>query len=181
MRPRFPTLVLISLALLGSGLLAACGAEEEEGVAVEGEPLEVGNLLYNVQITRFLNPAATDDADYLEGQPPPPLGEDYLAVFMRIQNEGDGTEQIPDSFTIRSSRDETFEPLDVNENPFALPLGAEIEPDGQLPRLDTAAASGPIKGAMVLYLIEEAATENRPLELEIPGPDGEMGIIELDI
>jgi hypothetical protein len=181
MRRRFPTLVLLSLALLGTGLLAGCGGEEEEGVAVEGEPLELGNLLYNVQITRFLNPAATEDAGYLEGQPPPPVGKDYLAVFMRIQNEGDEPEPIPDSFTIRSSRDETFRPLDINENPFALPLGSEIPPDGQLPAPDTAAASGPIKGALVLYLIDEAATENRPLELEIPGPDGETGRIELDI
>ena len=34
---------------------------------------------------------------------------------------------------------------------------------------------------MVLFLIDTAATENRPLELEIPGPDGETGTVELDI
>ena len=46
---------------------------------------------------------------------------------------------------------------------------------------DTPAAGGPIKGSMILYLIDEEAAENRPLELEIPGPDGEAGRIELDI
>jgi hypothetical protein len=181
MRRRFPIAILLALALVGAGLLAGCGEEEEELHAVEGEPLELGELLYNVQITRFLNPDATEDRDYLEGLPEPPLGKDYLAVFMRIQNEGEETERIPDSFTIRTSRDETFEPLEDIESPFALPLGSEIEPGGQVPALDTPAANGPIKGAMVLYLVEEAATENRPLELEIPGPDGEVGTVELDI
>jgi hypothetical protein len=34
---------------------------------------------------------------------------------------------------------------------------------------------------MLLYLLDEAATENRPLELEISGPDGETAHVELDL
>ncbi len=49
--------------------LSACG-EEEESEVVEGEPIEVAGLEYNVQITRFLNPDDTEDAEYLVGQPP---------------------------------------------------------------------------------------------------------------
>ena len=43
------------------------------------------------------------------------------------------------------------------------------------------AADGPTQGSLILFLIEEASTENRPLELEIPLPSGEVGVVELDI
>lgn len=180
MRRRISTIAVL-LAALGAAALLGCGAEEEEGLhAVEGEPLEVGELRYNVQITRFLNPDQAEDAGYLGDLPAPPLGEDYLAVFIRIQNESEEAQQIPASFPIESNRGETFEPIET-ENPFALPLGAVIPPGDQLPRIDTAPASGPIKGSMLLYLIEESATENRPLELEISGGGGQVGTIELDL
>ena len=71
--------------------VAACGAEEEEGRVVEGEPIELGDLRFNVQLTRFLNPNDVEDAEYVEGLSPPPLGEDYLGVFMEVENEGDGS------------------------------------------------------------------------------------------
>lgn len=180
MRRKLSTAAALLLALFAVGGLAACGEEEEELHAVEGEPLEVGELLYNVQITRFLNPDQAEDREYLRDLPEPPVGSDYLAVFMRIQNESEEGQRIPASFPIESNRGETFEPVET-DNPFALPLGAEIPPGGQLPTIDTAAASGPIKGSMVLYLIDEAATENRPLELHIDGAGEEQGTIQLDI
>ncbi|HKJ37056.1 MAG TPA: hypothetical protein VKA36_10850 [Solirubrobacterales bacterium] len=173
-------LLLIALALFSLGALAACGNEEEELHTEEGEPLELGELRYNVQITRFLNPDSVEDAAYLRGEPPPPAGKDYLAVFIRIQNEGEEGERIPLTFPVKNGREEEFQALPI-DNPFALDLGTEIPAGGQLPAIDSPAASGTIKGSMLLYLIDEAATENRPLELEIDAPDGETGTIELDI
>lgn len=175
-----PTLVLLVLALLSLGALAACGDEEQELHTEEGAPLELGELRYNVQITRFLNPDAVEDVGYLKGLVRPPRGQDYLAVFIRIENEGEEAERIPFTFPIVTSRGEEFEALEI-ENPFALEPGSEIPAGGQLPEIDSPAASGPIKGSMLLYLIDESATENRPLELEIAGPDGEDGSIALDI
>lgn len=170
------------LAALATALLAfaGCGAEEEEFMAVEGEPLELGELLYNVQITRVLNPSSIEDRDYLEGADPLAEGQQYLAVFVRIQNEGDEIEQVPATFQIRTSREETFDLMPV-DNPFAMPLGAEIPADDQIPVIDSPAASGPIKGAMLLFAVDEQATEDRPFELEIQGPDGEPGVVELDL
>lgn len=172
--------ILLLGLLLGAGLLAGCGGEETENEAVEGEPLELGELLYNVQITRFLNPSNRDDATYLERLEEAPLGEEYLAVFMRINNESEEPQRIASEYTVRDSRENDFEPLEL-DNPFALEFGSVIEGDGVIPAPDTAAAAGAIKGSMILYLIDEGAAENRPLELEIPGPDGEAGRIELDI
>lgn len=170
-------LAALAVALLA---VAGCGAEEEEGHAVEGEPLELGELGYNVQITRLLNPSSVDDRDYLEGAEELPPGQEYLAVFMRIRNEGEQTERVPLTFEIHTSREETFGLTPIT-NPFSMPLGAEIPPEGQIPEIDSPAASGPIKGAMLLFAVDEEATDDRPLELEIPGPDGEPGFIELDL
>jgi hypothetical protein len=180
MPPKTPALLLLGLALLATPLIAACGPERGELEAIEGEPLELGELRYNVQITRFLNPAAVEDGEYLSGLPEPPDGRDYLAVFMRIHNDGEEAEPIPAELTIRTSRGQVFDPLET-DNPFALDLDSEIPAGGQVPTIDTGAASGPIKGSMLLYLVDEQATENRPLELEIPGPDGETGTVELDL
>lgn len=51
----------IALVLVVSLAIAACGEEETHEV-VEGEPLELGELSYNVQLTRFLNPDDPEDS-----------------------------------------------------------------------------------------------------------------------
>jgi hypothetical protein len=167
------------VALIGGG--AACGGESEESHVVEGEPIELGDLRVNVQITRFMNPALPDDGEYLQGQPPPPAGKDYLAVFMEIENEGDEPVRLPtaEEIEIVDTTDAVFHPIEA-DSPFALPLGEEIPGGSKVPAEDTAASSGPIQGSFVLFLLDEGASENRPLELEIEA-DGEKGTVELDI
>jgi hypothetical protein len=180
MRRRLSTITLLAALAASLVALGGCGAEEEEFHSVEGEPLELGELLYNVQITRFLNPDSIPDSEYLEGAEPLAEGEQYLAVFVRITNEGEEIEQVPEGFEIETSRDETFEAMEI-ENAFAMPLGAEIPGEGQIPEVDTPAASGPIKGSMILFAVPEDATEDRPFELLIEGPEGEPGVVELDL
>lgn len=157
---------------------AGCGEEEELDV-IEGEPVELGDVRYNVQITRFLNPDDTEDVAYLEGEPDPPPGEQYLGVFMIVQNEGEETARVPSAFQITDTRDGSYSSLPT-DNSYALQPGSEIEPDEELPAPDTPAFSGPIKGAMVLFQVPDEVAENRPLELAIPSADGE-GRVELDI
>ncbi len=169
----------VAIALLTLGA-AGCGEEEEE-LVVEGEPIEIGDLRFNVQLTRLLNPNDTEDAEYLRGLPDPPPHQDYLAVFMEVDNEGDEATRLPtaEELEVRDSAGHAFEPVEA-ESVFALDLGASIEAGGQAPAEDTAARSGPVQGAFVLFLIDTDASENRPLELEIEA-DGEHGTIELDI
>jgi hypothetical protein len=180
MRRRLSTFALLAALVACLAAVAGCGAEEEEGHAVEGEPLELGELLFNVQITRFLNESSIDDRAYLEGAEPLDEGEQYLGVFLRIINEGEGVERVPLTFEIESSSGEVFDLMPL-ENEFAMPLGAEIPGEGQIPEFDSPAASGPIKGSMLLFAIPEEATEDRPFELHFEGPDGEPGVIELDL
>lgn len=173
MLPRTRKTPLISLlVLLASGmLLAACNHDEVETHVIEGEPIEAGELSYKVQITRFLNGNRVDDRAYLEGAPPEAKGRDYLAVFIQIINEGDEPAELPEGIEIHDTRDNHYEPVEV-DNPFALNFDATIEPGKQLPPLDSAAASGPIKGSMILFDLPENAGENRPLELIIPNESG---------
>jgi hypothetical protein len=178
---RLSRLGLALAVLVAAAVLAACGEEEELDV-VEGEPVELGELSYNVQLTRFLNADDPEDEAYLRGQPPASADQEYLAVFMTVDNEGDEPADLPATMTIRDTRDNTYQPLD-STSVYALELGRTVPGGGELPPPDTPAATGPIQGAMVLFRVDRAVTENRPIELEIPFPSqtGEHAQVELDI
>ena len=47
--------------------------------------------------------------------------------------------------------------------------------------LDSPPQQGPIEGSLVLFLLPDDASENRPLTLEIESPDGEKGEVKLDL
>lgn len=174
---RFGAALLALLALLAVG--AGCG--KKEGLSVEeGEPLELGDLLYNVQLTRFVTSSDREDRSYLTGQPDPPPGKKHLAVFVKIENEGDEEARVPEDFEVIDTRGNKYKPLE-SKSLFAVPLGARIPADGEIPEPDTPAASGPVSGSMLLFLVDEGVSENRPLDLEVPGPNGETGKVELDI
>lgn len=178
MRPRILPFALLLLVLVALPVLAGCGNDEETEVN-EGEPLVLEDLSFSVQITRFLNPNSTEDAAYLEGAPPLEVGEQYLAVFMQIDNDGDEAAVVPYPFTIVDTRGDIYDQARVDNN-FALVPGTPILPDESVPGAETAARNGPIEGSMILFPIQESATENRPLQLEVIGASG-TGEIELDI
>jgi hypothetical protein len=169
----------LALVCALSALGVACGNDEDDVSVKEGEAVKLGDLLYNVQITRFLNPDDAEDASYLEGKPDAPPEKAYLAVFMTVSNEGDDPVSVAGDFEIEDTRGDTY-PSVRSDSPYALDPGTELGGGDELPEPGTAAASGPIQGAMVLFLIDESATENRPLELKIPSPSGD-GRVELDI
>jgi hypothetical protein len=168
----------LAVALIGA---PGCGDELEKHV-VEGEPLELDELKFNVQITRFLNPSDAEDRDYVVGQQlPPPAGQDYLGVFIEIENEGDEEARLPTAadLSIVDTTGAAYEALESN-SPFALDLGGIIASHSEVPAPDTPAASGPTQGSIVLFLVPSNIGENKPLELEI-AYRGEDATIELDI
>jgi hypothetical protein len=172
--------IALSLAVVLVGT-AGCGEEEKKHV-VEGEPLELSDLKLNVQITRFLNPSDREDGNYLAGQQvPPPAGQEYLGVFIEIDNEGSEDARLPTAadLSVVDTTGQAYEALD-SDSPFALDLGGNIDAHSEVPAPDTPAASGPTQGSIVLYLVPSNVGENRPLELEI-SYRGEDGTIELDI
>jgi hypothetical protein len=60
-------------------------------------------------------------------------------------------------------------------------LGGEVEGEEQVPVLDSTPQQGPIEGSLVLFLLPSSASENRPLTLQIPGPEPEAGEVTLDL
>jgi len=184
MRPGYqralaPVFVLVlALALVG---VAGCGSDEGKE-ADEGVPIKLGSLEINVQETRFLNPAQPDDHEYLEGQQlPTPAGKSYLGVFLTIENHGDAAARLPTNaqVSITDTTGAAYESI-PSHTPFSAPLGAELAGGNDIPTPGTAAANGPTQGALVIFLVDEGVSENRPLKLEIEH-EGETGEITLDI
>jgi hypothetical protein len=174
--------LLSALAVLAlSATLAACGTSTTNDLNVtEGQPVQLGDLQYNVLFSRFLNPYDVEDKEYLVGQPPPAADQLYLGVFVQILNKSkDHATVLPSGWTVVDTEHNRYQPL-PSPSPDALHLGTPIGPEDQAPALDSTPQSGPIEGSLVLFLIPEAATQNRPLELLIPGPGG-PATVTLDI
>ena len=179
MRRRLVAVACLLALVALPATVAACGSEEAT-VVVEGEPAELGELAYNVQLTRFLNPDDVEDAEYLVGEPEPEPGTAYLGVFLTITNENkDEPVDSADGYRVLDTVDNEFLPTE-SESPYALEIGAEVAAESQLPTPDSTAATGPNKGSLLLFLVEDSVSENRPLELEIESDEG-TGIVELDI
>lgn len=173
-----PIFALLALLALGVGV-SACGYSSDSKQTNEGEPLQLGELKYNVTFSRYLNPNDTEDAAYLVGQEEPPEGESYFGVFFEVQNESDEPQKLPSSLTITDAEDNEYEVL-PSESIFALEFGGTVPAEEQIPVLDTPAQQGPIEGSVAIFLLPEEASENRPLTLHIEGAE-EKGEVTLDL
>jgi hypothetical protein len=164
--------LLVALALAGTAIaVSACGYSSDAKDVVEGEPVNLGEVQYNVLFSRYLNPNDNEDAAYLVGQAPPKPESAYFGVFFEVQNKSNDRQKLPDSFKITDAGEQEFESL-KSESLYAFPLGGEVEGQEQIPVLDSTPQQGPIEGALVLFELPDSVTDNRPLELEIPSPDG---------
>lgn len=178
-------LLLPLLAALIAGLaslsIAACGSSSEEKTGLmEGEPVTLGNLQYNVLFSRFLNPHDVEDREYLVGQPPPPPDAAYFGVFVQIINKSHkDPEQVPEQFKIVDTEDQAYLSL-PSKSSYALKLGDSLGPEDLAPALDSSPQVGPIQASMVLFQIPDTAAENRPLRFVISGIDGPASF-DLDI
>ena len=163
--------LLAALALALALAFSACGYSSDSKEVVEGEPVKLGELQYNAVFSRFLNPDDNEDSAYLVGQPQLPPGHGYFGVFFEVQNESEEPQTLAHAFTISDAGGQTFDAI-PSESLYALPFGGEVESQEQIPILDSTPQEGPIEGSVVLFDLPAAASENRPLILEIPGPEG---------
>ena len=181
--------VLYISALLCALLFAGCGNKEEGGVTVadtEGIYLDVDELKYQVQISRYMNPNDVEDRSYLIGLPAstaqPTGDETWFGVFIRVQNTTDETIAPANDFEIVDTQDKVYRPipLDTNINPFAYKPDP-IAPKGLIPEADSVASQTSIQGAMLLFKIKTDSLQNRPLEFRFKGHSGTTGVIDLDV
>jgi hypothetical protein len=176
MRRRILILPLLVLALVGLAASSSGCGEEETAEAKEGEPLELGDLSYNIQITRELNRFSPEDAAYLEGAPRIRPNQEYLGVFMQVTNQGDEEAVIPGPLEIVDTRGTVYRQVEL-DNEWALKPGTPVAPGATVPGPETVARNGSIEGSMALFVVDQSANENRPLLLEVPGPEGHGEII----
>ncbi len=186
---RIPLLLLV--ALLSALTLAACGGghknptEHGEG---EGAYIQAGPLIYQVQMSRQLEPGNVEDVEYLEGLPAgePALRGDELwfGVWLRVQNATDEDHESAEEFKIVDTVGTEYEPIELPAtNPFAYESALIQSEAGQpiYPDPESGAGAGPIQGSMLLFKLNTSIYSNRPAELEIELPGGEPSTVELDL
>ena len=161
---------------------AGCSSTQTKLAVAEGTPVTLGNLQYNVQISRYLNPSDPEDQAYLQGAPPLPRADYYLGIFLQVHNESSTTKQsLPTRYEVTDTEHTTYLPVPLT-NDFSLPLSGDVAAGRALPNPESAAANGPIQGSMLLFLIHRSSSENRPLTLKIPAAaNGTPARISLDI
>ncbi len=180
---------LLVLLVLAATALAGCGNKHETRTVGETEGLyvDVGELKYQVQISRVLNPDDIEDRAYLEGLPagtvPPKPDEAWFGVWMRVQNTTkEKTLEASDEFEIVDTQEHIFRPLELEGNPFAY-AAQPLPPETVVPDSESAAGQGVIQGSLLLFKVTTEALQNRPLEFKIHSPESpdDVGIIDLDV
>ena len=181
-------LLVISAALLLALLTAGCGNKQETVTLgeTEGIYLDIDDLKYQVQISRYLNPSDIEDQAYLEGLPgstaQPAGDETWFGVFIRVQNPTDETIASANDFVIEDTQEKIYRPipLDTNVNPFAY-KPQPIPPKGLIPKPDSPASETTIQGSLLLFKVKTESFANRPLEFRFKRGSGTTGIVDLDV
>jgi len=186
---------MLLAAVLATGGLTACtiGKHPDKNARVvraetEGLYRDIGELKYQVQISRALNPYDTQDKPLLVGVPEDQreLGAEqiWFAVFLRVQNET-AHEQLPASdIEIIDTQEQVFRPISLEpSNVFAYRSSEPVPPHEVMPLPGSAAFETPARGAMLLFKLRNVTLNNRPLELKIEGRQHppQTGIIDLDV
>ena len=181
-------LLLLALAAASAVALTGCGNKVEVRTIgeTEGIYVDVGELKYQVQLSRIINPNDEEDRYYLEGLPAgtvlPERDEAWFGVWMRVQNTtSEKRLAAAEEFEIVDTQENTFTPIEV-ENPFSY-AAQELAPNTVVPSPNSPAGEGVIQGSLILFKLTNEAIANRPLELKIQSPalPDDVGIVDLDV
>jgi hypothetical protein len=183
--------VLLGLTLVAAALATAgCGNKPHPRLEAdtEGPYVDFGPVKYQVQLSRELNPADPEDRYYLKGLAKGtariPKDQVWFGVWMRAQNTGETPQPAAREFEITDSQDKVYRPvpLDTASNAFVYqPI--KLGPGAIIPEPATPAAEGPIQGSLLLFRLDLASYQNRPLELHVRSPQDprQQAVISLDL
>jgi hypothetical protein len=192
-RLRKPVLALS--AVLAALALGACGDSHSKvttgtyaGESGKNAPyLDVGPLVYQVQISRQLNPTNSEDASYLKGVAPAARklepGQEWFGVFLQVYNHTSTSHPAAEGITVSDTQGNVYSPIQPDQTNEYAYRGGKIPANGQIPAADTTPGFGPTQGALLLYKIQLASLDNRPLEVKITNPldVAESAMAELDV
>jgi hypothetical protein len=192
---RLRKLLPVLLAVPAVLALSACGNADEKvttgtyaGENGVGAPyLNVGQLVYQIQLSRELNASDVEDAGYLQGLTPAERalgpGQEWFGVFVQVYNKHSVEFPAAMSMTISDTQGNVYTSLPANPaNAYAF-RGGPVPAKGQLPTPDSTASFGPTQGALLLYKLNLASLDNRPLKIKIANPldPAETASAELDV
>ncbi|HEX8976183.1 MAG TPA: hypothetical protein VF781_06690 [Solirubrobacteraceae bacterium] len=171
--------------------VAACGHKQAHPTLADannnGGYVDAGPITYQLEISRVLNPYATEDSQYIRGLPAgttaPTPDEQWYGVFLWAKNQTQQPHVTTDNFAVVDTQGNTYYPVKLNPavNPYAW-TPQRLAPRQTEPGPDTTASSGPTQGQLLLFKIGNSAYANRPLTLEILGAGNQkLGTISLDL
>jgi hypothetical protein len=191
--PRRP--LLLTLALLCASTLAACGDSHTKvtsgtyaGESGANAPyLDVGPLVYEVQQSRQLNPFDVEDEGYLKGLPAGARtlgeGQEWFGVSVQVYNHHEGGIPAASKLTITDTEGNTYTPVMLEQGNLYAYRAGQVAGNGRLPSINGTAGQGPTQGALLLFKINVASLDNRPLTLHIVDPTdaSKKASAELDV
>jgi hypothetical protein len=179
MSSRLRKLPLLALVVLAAISLAACGDSHTQvttgtyaGESGQNAPyLDVGRLVYEVQLSRQLNPYDEEDSAYLQGLSPQQRtlapGQEWFGVFLQVYNDGSAPAAAARDITIYDTQGNLYTPtVPSGVNQFAYRAGI-VRGHSRLPVPNSVASAGPTQGALLLYKIQTVSLDNRPLKVKI--------------
>jgi hypothetical protein len=185
----------VALVLLAAFALSACGNSETKvttgtyaGESGQNAPyLNVGPLVYEVQLSRELNPSNVEDAAHLQGLTPLQRallpGQEWFAVFIQVYNHSSVAHLGASTIAISDTQNNIYTPIVPDQsNQFAY-RGGFVPPNSQVPVASSVAANGGTQGALLLYKIRVVSLDNRPLTIHIVDPKDatQRASAELDV
>ena len=172
--------------------VSACGAGEHARYADNLGPgyVQVGQLNYQVQVSRELNPwDPQEDKWYLEGFSPTELSlaptDELFGVSLQVYNwsKRAATPTALSDFYITDTIGQQFRPMaNPSPNPYSY-VPVSIPKGGQLPNISSQAYASWTQGEFLVFKIPYADLVNRPFILHILGgaAGAKQSRIELDV
>jgi len=181
-----PALALISLALTVP--FAACGDGQDpvSEAHTEGIYVTTGDLKYQVQISRILNPYDVEDRDYFIGVDDPEgqvANQEFVwyGVFLRVENKQEKAKLAASRFELVDTQGTHVEPEKLSEENVHAYRPVRLGEDDVIPEASSTAGQGAIGGSLVLFKTPREVLENRPTQLHIISPDGSTAHVNLDV
>ena len=169
--------------------ISACSVSGNEHYADNEGPgyVKVGNLYYQVQISRELNRFSDEDSAYLQGlgkrELNLPTSDMWFGVFVQAYNTSERAQTPASDYYITDTLGDRFTPLrNPDPNAFSY-VPTPIPPKGQLPSQTSLAYSGWTQGEVLLFKFPYSTYASRPLTLHIvdPANPADQSRIELDV
>lgn len=187
-----PALALLAVALAVPFSACGDGQEPVRNAKTEGVYVTAGDLKYQVQVSRKLNPYDVEDSEYFTGLPDAPAQvtteDQWYGVFIRVENRtnDDGakgrTIQSASAFTMVDTTGKTVKPTPLPATNVFAYRSTPIVAGQHIPAPSSAAATASIGGSLVLFKVTQEMLDNRPVQLHIKPADGsEEATVDLDV